>query len=196
MYYFNLFIKKTLRYLLKPLSFAPALIMMYLIFRFSAQTGEQSGQLSKEVSRVLVLAYNKVAGKGYSNETLNLLIHQIHPLVRKLAHVTEYFALAVTVAFPLYVYRIRGFWLLFTGGTFCVLFACLDEYHQSFVAGRGPSLRDVGIDSIGIFTGILVAEIVCFIGRKTIFRGLSLEHYREQKRIYEQQQEESELDTH
>lgn len=197
MYYFNLFLKKTLRYLLKPLSFVPALVMMYLIFRFSAQTGEQSGHLSGEVSKYLVLAYNKILGKGYSNDVLNLLIVQIHPYVRKFAHITEYFILAITVAFPLYVYRIRGFWLFLWGGLFCVMFAVLDEYHQSFVAGRGPSLRDVGIDSIGIFTGILVAELICFIGRKTIFRFLSLESNRQKKRDYEQQlQEDSELDSH
>ena len=35
MKYFLLTIKKMLRYLLKPLSFLPALCMMYLIFSFS-----------------------------------------------------------------------------------------------------------------------------------------------------------------
>ena len=48
--------------------------------------------------------------------------------------------------------------------------ACLDEYHQSFVAGRGPSSRDVMIDSIGILAGVILVRIVCFIGRITVFR--------------------------
>ena len=190
-----LFLKKTLRYLLKPLSFLPALVMMYVIYSFSAQTGEVSGTLSFETSRTLVLAYNKFLGKGYSNEILNLLITQIHPLVRKMAHIGVYFILAITIAFPLYVYRIRGFLLFLLGGAFCVLFAFLDEYHQSFVAGRGPSLRDVGIDSIGIFSGLLVAQLICFIAKKTVFKPLSLESYRRKKKAYEKKlQEETDLD--
>lgn len=181
----KLFFKKLLRYLLKPLSFVPALCMMYIIYSFSAQDGTSSGHLSVTVSHYLVLAYNKIAGKHYSNEMLELLIIQIHPYVRKMAHVTEYFILAMTIALPLYVYRIRGIWLILLGMIFCVAFAGLDEYHQSFVAGRGPSIRDVKIDSAGSFAGLLVAQIICFIGRKTVFRGLSLEHYRQLKKNYE-----------
>lgn len=64
-------------------------------------------------------------------------IQKIQHPVRKLAHMTEYFLLAVSVSFPLYVYGVRGIWLLLLAGGFCVGFAALDEYHQSFVAGRG-----------------------------------------------------------
>ena len=102
----------------------------------------------------------------------------IHGLVRKLAHVTEYFLLAVCVALPLYVYRLRGFWLVLAAGLFCICFAGLDEYHQSFISGRSPSLRDVGIDSIGIFAGIYFTRIFGFLGRKTIFSFLSMEKRR------------------
>ena len=47
-------------------------------------------------------------------------------------------------------------------GIVCVGFAGLDEYHQSFVAGRGPSVKDVGIDSIGAFVGILLVQAFCW----------------------------------
>lgn len=175
MEFFTLFLKKFLRYILKPLSFLPALCMMYLIFQFSAQTGTESGSLSYQVSKLLVLAYNKLFFKGYDNMTLNELIVLIHPYVRKLAHVTEYFLLAASVSLPLYVYRLRGIALTLIAGVFCVAFACLDEYHQSFIVGRGASIRDVYIDCIGIFLGILVVRIFGFIGRKTVFSFLSLD---------------------
>ena len=184
MNFFALFFKKTLRYLLKPLSFLPALIMMYTIYSLSAQPGEVSGTLSLGSSKLLILAYNKIFAKGYSNEMLNLLIVQIHPLVRKLAHVGVYFGLALSIAFPLYVYRIRGFFLFLTGGVFCVMFAFFDEYHQSFVQGRGPSLRDVGIDCIGIIIGMITAQLICYLGKKTLFRSLSLESYYRKKKAY------------
>lgn len=175
MEYFTLFLKKLLRYLLKPLSFLPALLMMYLIFSFSAQPGTASGSLSLKVSKLFVLAYNRLFLRGMDNASLNELIVQIHPYVRKLAHVTEYFLLAVSVSFPLYVYRLRGFLLVIIAGAFCVSFAALDEYHQSFIIGRVASGRDVLIDSIGIIIGIILVRIVGYIGRKTIFAGLSLD---------------------
>ena len=45
---------KVLITLLKPLSFLPALLMMYIIFSFSAQPGEVSGNLSYKVSYEIV----------------------------------------------------------------------------------------------------------------------------------------------
>lgn len=173
MKYFLLFIKKTLRFVLKPLSFVPAIFVMYMIFRLSAQDGTTSGQLSLKVSRKIVTTADRILEKDLSQEQIQHYANRIHHYVRKLGHITEYFVLAVTVAFPLYVYRVRGFALMIVAGIFCVAFAGFDEYHQSFVAGRGPSKRDVAIDSIGIFTGILLVRIVGWIGRMTIFRPLS-----------------------
>ena len=47
-------------------------------------------------------------------------------------------------------------------GFVCVGFAGLDEYHQSFVDARGPSVRDVGIDSCGALIGILLVQAFCW----------------------------------
>ena len=135
MKYIGLFIKKLLRYLLKPLSFLPAIVVMYLIFSFSSQDGVSSARLSRMVSEKVVVTADQVLEKGWSAEQIAAYTEQIHYYVRKTAHVTEYFVLAVTVAFPLYVYGIRGLWLVLLAGVFCVSFAGLDEYHQSFVAG-------------------------------------------------------------
>lgn len=184
MNYFSLFVKKTLRYLLKPLSFIPAFCMLYFILYMSSQEGTASGSMSYEVSKAIILLYNKVFSKGLSNEMLNALIHQIHPFVRKTAHFTEFFVLALTIALPLYVYKIRGIFLIILGEMLCVGVAFLDEYSQSFVAGRTPSYRDVMIDSAGAFCGILIAWILCFIGKKTVFKWLSLEDYRKKKKEY------------
>ena len=52
--------KKVALFFLKPLSFLPALLMMYLIFQFSAQTGELSGNLSYEVSYKIVEIGNEI----------------------------------------------------------------------------------------------------------------------------------------
>ncbi len=55
--------KKFFILLLKPLSFIPALCMMYLIFSFSGQSGEQSGALSQKISREIVVVADKALDK-------------------------------------------------------------------------------------------------------------------------------------
>ena len=166
-------IKAFLRALLKPFSFVPALMMMSLIFSFSSQDGTTSGNLSYKVSEIIVESANDAFELNWSGSEIRHYIEQIHHPVRKLAHMTGYFLLAVSVSFPLYVYGVRGLWLPVLAGGFCVGFAALDEYHQSFVAGRGPSKKDVAIDSIGVLAGVLMVQFFCFIGRMTIFRPLA-----------------------
>lgn len=166
-------VRTLLRIFLKPFSFVPALFMMYVIYSFSAQDGNVSGSLSYKVSEIIVESANEAFELNWDDSQVHYYIEQIHHQVRKLAHVTEYFLLAISVSFPLYVYGVRGLWLPILAGGICVSFAALDEYHQSFVAGRGPSKKDVGIDSIGILIGVLLVQFFCFLGRITIFRPLA-----------------------
>lgn len=173
MRYIWLFIKTLLRLILKPLSFVPAIVVMYCILNFSGQSGVDSAQLSYKVTQKLVIIANDVTNKNLTAEEIDIYTEKYHYYVRKLAHFTEYMILAVTVAFPLYVYGMRGIWLMLFAGSFCVGFACLDEYMQSFSAGRSPSKKDVFIDSCGVFVGIIITRIVGFIGRKTIFAPLA-----------------------
>ena len=173
MKYFLMYIKQTLRFVLKPLSFVPAIVMMVLIFSFSSQEGDQSSRLSYEVGVKVLTIANETLDKGWSENRIDQLSRKGQFYIRKTAHFTEHFLLAVSVAFPLYVYGVRGLLLVFSAGIFCVGYACLDEYHQSFVAGRSPGKRDVLIDSAGIFFGIIVTRIVGWTGRMTIFRPLS-----------------------
>ena len=154
--------KKILIHLLKPLSFLPALLMMYLIYSFSAQTGEVSGALSYQVSYQIVETKNEIFSENKSYDELAYSASSIEFYVRKAAHMTEYCLLAIAISFPLYVYGVRGIWLILLAGAICVGFAGLDEYHQSFVADRGPSVRDVGIDSIGVTIGILLVQAFCW----------------------------------
>ncbi len=153
---------KILITLLKPLSFIPAILMLYIIYSFSAQTGEVSGHLSYQISYKIVEIKDEILATGKSEVQLSEEANAIHYYVRKAAHMTEYFLLAVSISFPLYVYGVRGIWLILLAGIFSVVFAGLDEYHQSYVANRGPSLKDVGIDSIGAAFGILIVQIFCW----------------------------------
>ncbi len=153
---------KILITLLKPLSFLPALLMMYVIYSFSAQPGEVSGKLSYQISYDIVELKSDLLSEDLSSDELAYKADGIHYYVRKAVHMTEYFLLAIAISFPLYVYGVRGIWLMILAGIVCVGFAGLDEYHQSFVDSRTPAVRDVCIDSCGAFIGILLVQAFCW----------------------------------
>jgi len=74
-------------------------------------------------------------------------------IFRKLAHIIEYFIFT-----GLLIGAFRRTWthdkdrkIIIWSCVFAILYAVSDEFHQSFVPGRGPSVLDVGIDTIGVF---------------------------------------------
>lgn len=154
--------------LFKPLSFLPALALMYMIYSFSSQPADSSSSTSYYVSRKLVQTVNTLTGQGWDDWEVEAYTARIHGPVRKGAHVTEYFLLAIAVSFPLYVYGVRGILLMLLAGVICVGYAFGDEYHQSMVAGRSASTRDVMIDSIGIFFGVILTRLIGWSGRMAI----------------------------
>ena len=130
--------------------------MMCVIYSFSAQTGEVSGALSYKVSYQIVETKNEILATGKSPDQLSQEASHIEFYVRKAAHMTEYCLLSISISFPLYVYGVRGIWLMLLAGFVCVGFAGLDEYHQSFVDARGPS---VSADRNFTGTGILLVYL-------------------------------------
>ena len=48
-----------------------------------------------------------------------------------------------------------------------MLFAGVDEFHQSFVPGRGASIADVGLDSVGAAIPLLARRISRRVGMGT-----------------------------
>jgi VanZ family protein len=56
---------------------------------------------------------------------------------------------------------LRRPWKLLLPAVLCLLYAAGDEFHQSFIPGRGPQIRDVCIDFAGALTGILLTRLFC-----------------------------------
>ena len=61
---------KILITLLKPLSFLPALLMMYIIFSFSAQPGEVSGNLSYKISYEIIETKSELLSENLRSEEI------------------------------------------------------------------------------------------------------------------------------
>jgi VanZ family protein len=82
----------------------------------------------------------------------------LHHLMRKCAHVTEYAILSMLLYHsltesPRVEWRRRAaLWSIVIAGAYSLT----DEFHQLFVPGRGPSIVDSGIDTLGACLGILI----------------------------------------
>ena len=144
--------------LIKFLSLLPTVLLLLLIFGFSAQDGESSGSLSFQISLFLVKLASPLLPAAMSEELLLERAELIHYFVRKAAHMTEYFLLALSLQLPLTAWfsqHLKPNFRIIIGFVSTVLFAALDEFHQSFVPGRSGNLTDVCIDS----TGALIASL-------------------------------------
>ena len=74
-------------------------------------------------------------------------LETINYIIRKLAHITEYFILAYLANSLIkeYTKKKTNFLTLI----FCLIYAITDEFHQSLVIGRTATPKDVIIDQIG-----------------------------------------------
>jgi VanZ family protein len=76
----------------------------------------------------------------------------IHFITRKIAHFSEYAILAFLAARAFRTSR-RWFWI---SVALIVVYALLDEYHQTFVPSRTPSIYDSFIDMAGGLTALII----------------------------------------
>jgi VanZ family protein len=80
-------------------------------------------------------------------------------IIRKSAHVIEYTVLGLLLWRALrHVPALAGRTLMVFAAVLsgCALFAASDEFHQTFVKSRTPSVRDVLLDVSGALLGLLI----------------------------------------
>ena len=133
----------------------PVILWCSLIFVFSHQPKEESEEYSKLAVWILKLLGIDLNAWTMGNATM---------IVRKGAHITEYFILAsLVLRYLRNRYSPLSPQIFSFGLIFSVLYAATDEFHQTFIPGRVGCLEDVMIDSIGI---ILVGVTFFLITRK------------------------------
>ena len=87
-------------------------------------------------------------------------------LIRKLAHFSEFACLGALLA---WLFAMVDKPRLIALGLGC-LAGCVDETIQRFVPDRGPSIMDVGIDTLGAAFGIAVLMLIYTIRKNTMNR--------------------------
>jgi VanZ family protein len=135
-------------------------VVAWLCFIFFASTASFSAENTSRVIRPLLLWLSP----GISEASIN----QVHFLVRKTAHFTEYAVLALLAAraFRASPRRAlsRRWWLASFALVACT--ALSDEFHQSFVPSRTASIYDSLLDMTGGATALACAALWLALRRK------------------------------
>lgn len=142
----------------KIILWAAAFSLMALIFCFSAQPQDKSNSTSLTVTEKVVNILPQT--KNLEAQEKVKIVTSWNGAIRKYAHFSLYLLLgaALFLAFHLTGKSAQKAWLFALA--ICLCYAALDEAHQMFVPGRGPQLRDVGIDFCGaLLSGTLLAGV-------------------------------------
>lgn len=130
--------------------------ILCFIWGNSLLPGEDSGQLSGFVGMILqkLLPFLDLQSE--------IGLH----LLRKAAHFSEFAALGMSFAWlfgMLSKQRLLSLALPLLSGAGA---AAIDETIQLFSPNRGPSIKDVGIDTSGVITGIAVLTLLHFLYKR------------------------------
>lgn len=138
----------------------PVLFWMALIFL--ASTDSFSAQHTGHFLIPLLLRFFP----NLSSQAIDV----IHLCVRKGAHLTEYGVLGILLWRALPEQRtnprLADWWRAGLSVLVATCYGATDEYHQSFVPSRGPSVHDVLIDGCG---AAIAVAIVCLASRRRNF---------------------------
>ena len=160
------------------------LFYFLVICIFSAQDGDETGNLSREVAEEVARVVVAVSGEHTEKDIFSLAEFFEHPL-RKLAHFSEYAVLGglfcgcflpvmgeirlrtAEQISKLSVQKRKKYGLMRSCGLYlkCIItvmiFAICDEIHQYFVPGRLASVWDVLLDTSGCALMCLILYLLC-----------------------------------
>ncbi|MBP3871064.1 MAG: VanZ family protein [Faecalicoccus sp.] len=119
-----------------------ALSITLLIFMFSQDSAPDSSEKSGFI--LMILEY--------------FHIHLSQHFIRKAAHFTIYTLLSISYIQMFKAYGFKHYAII--GIVLAILWASLDEYHQTFVDGRSGEIRDILLDTTGILFGYLITTLI------------------------------------
>jgi VanZ family protein len=128
-----------------------------VIFSFSLQGTSDTTRTSSGFTKKFVSITLKITNSYKSEDQLDKVVEKVHPVMRKVAHYTEFLILGY---FTLLLFSEFKFDKLYLCSIlFCFSIACLDELIQLFIDGRAGQILDILIDSLGSITYIFTSKI-------------------------------------
>lgn len=137
------------------LSLLTVFLIVAVIYRFSAQSGEDSHEVSRFLARKVYALLIKV--------NPDITLSMVDFILRKTAHFTLYFILGCAMCG---VSDAKNVKTLIIDLILCMVFAASDEFHQVFSFGRTARVADIFLDSCGAGTGIYIAFLLKKRGRE------------------------------
>ena len=131
------------------------ILWMILIFCFSNQRADDSSKLS---DGVIVKVASIFVKDNLTDNKKDELIDKYTFIIRKTAHFSVYLILGILSINLLSSFNIKR--IIVLSSLFCFIYACTDEFHQLFIAGRAGQIRDVCIDSTGALIMLLIIYFI------------------------------------
>ncbi len=141
------------------------LLWMLVIFLFSAQAGDASGNTSAAFIEFLARVFSRNFDSLSPGEQASI-IEGWQFIVRKAGHFSEYALLALLFANALRSYDFKKLTAFLISVGASALYAVTDEIHQYFVPGRACAALDVLIDTAGAIFGAALFFCALYIIRK------------------------------
>ncbi len=133
------------------------ILNILFIWGNSLLTREVSASISKFVGKILSFIFSDCSGAAEGTG---------HGILRKIAHATEFCSLGILLSWGVRMLGKRKWELYIFPAMMGITVAAIDETIQIFVPGRGPHIRDVGIDTAGVVLGIVIFTLIFLLHRK------------------------------
>ena len=143
------------------ISWILVIIWMIIIFWLSSMDSNLSNDRSKntinKAIETAIVTTNKIGitDKQPSEEIKSEVTDKLNGPLRKCMHAGVYLVLAILLINALLLSSKKVFLSIIFTILISFIYACSDEYHQTFVIGRTGKFSDVLIDTFGSILGII-----------------------------------------
>ncbi len=141
------------------------LLNLWMIFGFSSESGEKSGQTSLKVTQTVAQTVVKDF-KDLPKTEQKSIVNRLHPDVRTVAHMTEFGILGVLIMLLLLTYRTPAILCECIALPSVFTVASVDELYQHLSkSGRAGQFEDVLWDTLGALIGCSLLLGLVLLGK-------------------------------
>ena len=138
----------------KILYLALVLIWMLTVFMFSNQNGEKSQGTSRKISAIVAQIFTH--NQEINEDEKEVILEKVDHVIRKMAHYSIYAIGGILLYNYIRTLTTKTKKAIVIAILLGIIYAITDELHQYFMNGRSAQITDVIIDSLGIFTGVIL----------------------------------------
>lgn len=136
-----------------------SILWFILIIFFSSQTADISSELSGGITEKVIITLEKMNLVEEGSSMDPNFLNSFHSIIRKLAHMFEYFILAIFLSNYFYYSGNNRKQIVIFSLIFTVLAAGTDELFQTTIDGRSGQVSDVLIDIFGGLIGLFMVNM-------------------------------------